>query len=183
MTDRRNIAREISEIEQSLKDLEIAYEQYFIGVEKREPMQAREQVARRLRQFANRRIVQTDLRFRYQSLATRFHSYCGYWDRILRLMDEGRYVRQRPAARQQATAGPVRRSSSGGNEEADRLYAQLREASRTHEVENSLPDRDKIGQFLDRQRDKIRKTFGEKAVEFNVVIEGGKARIKVRAKK
>ena len=184
MTDRRNIARELAAIEQSLKDLEIRYEQYFSGVEKREPIKERDQVARRLRHFANRKIVQTDLRFRYQTLATRFHSYCGYWDRILRLMDEGRFVRQGAAARRPAiSAPPPPGPAPAGDDEADRLYHQLKEASRQYEVENGLPDRDKVGRFLDRQKEKIRSTFGEKEVEFKVVIEGGKARIKVRAKK
>ncbi|MBE0597716.1 MAG: hypothetical protein IH614_10630, partial [Desulfuromonadales bacterium] len=91
MHERKGIAQELAEIELEMKELTIRYEQYFAGVEKLEPVKDRTLMASRLRQFANRRIVQTDLRFRYQNLATRFHSYAGYWDRILRLMDEGRY--------------------------------------------------------------------------------------------
>ena len=94
MDERGDIRRLLSGMEQQIKELEIAYEQYFAGVEKREPLRDREILAKRLRLFANRHIVQTDLRFRYQNLATRFHSYAGHWDRILRLIEEGRYSRQ-----------------------------------------------------------------------------------------
>ena len=87
--DRRQIQRELNSIELAMRALEISYEQYFAGIEKREPMQNRETLTKQIRQFANRRIMQTDLRFKYQNMATRFHSFSGYWDRILRLMDEG----------------------------------------------------------------------------------------------
>ena len=87
MTARRTSAEQLDQIELALKELVIAYEQYFAGVEKREPMRAREELNRRLRHFANRRITQTELRFRYQTLASRFHTYANHWDRILRLMN------------------------------------------------------------------------------------------------
>ena len=97
MNERSDIGRILAHLEQLMKELEIAFEQYFAGVEKRAPLKERELMAQRLRQFASRHIVQTDLRFRYQNLATRFHSYCAYWDRILRLIEEGRYSRQQGA--------------------------------------------------------------------------------------
>ncbi len=101
MNDRRKLDQTLSEIQLEMKDLEIRYEQYFAGVEKREPQRKRTDLARRIRHFVNRPIFQTDIKFRYQSLASRFYSYSQYWDRILRLMDEGKYHRHRsnkPAA-------------------------------------------------------------------------------------
>jgi len=178
MNDRDGIERELNLIEQSQRELEILYEQYFAGVEKREPVKAREGLAKRMRRFANRRIMQTDLRFRYQNLATRFHSYSGYWDRILRLMDEGRYVRQThrvpPSQPKEVPPAAV--------DEVDHLYRQLQEARQASKAEGMDLDRQQLATFLERQREKIREKFGDREVEFRVVTEDGKPKIKVRAK-
>jgi len=187
MDERKTFGRDLDLIEQAMKELEIAYEQYFLGSDKqrREPIKDREDLARQLRRFANRRIMQTDLRFRYQNLATRFHSYQGYWDRILRLMDEGKYVRQlhkasgggAPAT---VTAQPV--APPPPPSEADRLFEQLAAAHRSCRLEQQLPDRRQVADFLDKQKEKIRERFGDRAVEFVVVTEEGKPKIKVRPK-
>jgi len=179
MNERKTIDRQLVQIEQDLKELEIRYEQYFAGVEKREPIRARNDLARRLRRFANRHIVQTDLRFRYQNSATRFHSYCGHWDRILRLMDEGRYVRH--LKRPQIRAAPAPEVSS--ESETDAVYNQLLEARATCKIEGDVPSREKVATFLAQQSHRIREKFGDRKVEFKVVTEDGKPKIKVRAKK
>lgn len=185
MNDRDAIARELSGLEQDQRELEILYEQYFAGVEKREPVKVRESMTRRLRRFANRRIMQTDLRFRYQNLATRFHSFSGYWDRILRLMDEGRYARHLhrtphvPPAQATENGAPARPAAG---DEVDAVYRQLLEAHRTSQAAGAVPDRQQLASFLERQKEKIREKFGEREVEFRVVTEDGKPKIKVRAK-
>ncbi len=178
MKDRGAIAHELAEIELELKELEILFEQYFAGVEKREPLQERQSLARRLRQLANRHISQTDLRFRYQNLATRFHSYGGHWDRILRLMDEGRYHRQHwcplPKPAKPAVAEPA-----GA---VERIYRELLQAHQACKLRGPLPERQKVAQFLEQQEEKIREKFGNREVEFRVETDGGKPKIKVRAK-
>lgn len=194
MNERRDIGKTLSDIEQEMKELEIAYEQYFAGVEKREPIKLREAMARRLRMFANRRIVQTDLRYRSQNLATRFHTYCSYWDRILRLIEEGRYSRQQgvlpklspppPTAdtpqTSASTAAQAAANASGTGREFDSVYQKLVEA---HQVCNlKVPARQRVEEFLAQQKDKIREKFGDRPVEFRIDLEGGKPKLKVKAK-
>jgi len=179
MDDRKIIARELSSMEQGVKELVTLYEQYFAGVEKREPQKKREELAKRIRRFTNRRIMQTDLRFQFQNLATRYHSYSGYWDRILRLMDEGKYVRQthRPLVIKEPKA------STGSDDEAERLYKDLVNAHKAARTEQLPPDKAKIAAFISQQRKKIQEKFGDREVEFRVVSEEGKTKIKVRPKK
>ncbi|WP_298037372.1 MXAN_5187 C-terminal domain-containing protein [uncultured Desulfuromonas sp.] len=160
-----------------MKTLVILYDQYFNGVEKREPMKDRETLAKRLRRFANRRIMQTDLRFKYQNLATRYHSYAGYWDRILRQMDEGRFVR--PGSRR----GGARQGAPPPESEFDGLYRDYLEAHRSCQVAGPTPSREQIAAFLEQQKGKIREQFGERDVAFRIVTEAGRPKIKVRVKK
>lgn len=181
MHERRNIEHELNQVEQELRELEIRYEQYFAGVEKREPVQDRESVGRRLRQFANRRIIQTDLRFRYQNLATRYHSYAGYWDRILRLMDEGRHTRHTVC--KWVPAGSAPSPPPEPLDPVEKVYRQLLEAYRQADGGGAPPDRRQVAAFLERQMALIREKFGEREVEFLVETGSGKPRIKVRARK
>jgi len=182
MNDRMAILRDLGEIEQELKELVILYEQYFAGVEKREPIKQREALARRLRRFVNRRIIQTDARFRYQTLSARYHSYSSHWDRILRLIDEGRYDRHTaklkdapPLAEEPIAPVPT--------DPGDKIYQDLLAARQSCGIAGPPPDPRQVKLFLENQRDKIREKFGDRAVEFRVEIEDGKPKIKVRAKK
>lgn len=184
MHERKLIEHELNVIEQEQRELEIRYEQYFAGVEKREPIQNREEIARRLRRFSSRRIIQTDLRFRYQNLATRFHSYSGYWDRIVRLIDEGRYLRHAgpkpppPGTDSPPTPAEIPREL----DEVEKVYRQLLETCR-NAGGGMPPDRSAVAAFLEKQKALIREKFGDREVEFLVVMENGKPKIKVRAKK
>lgn len=182
MNDREHISRALAKIEQDMKELEIRYEQYFAGVEKREPIKDREKLAILLRRFVNRRITQTDLRFKSQNLATRFHSYRGYWDRILRLMDEGRYVRHIP--RSEAGTGVEKHEKpADGGDKIDAVYRDLLEACKACRIEGRIPDKQQVAAFLERQKATLQKKFGDREVEFRVVTENGKPKIRARARK
>lgn len=191
MDDRKVLARELDQIELTMKELVIAYEQYFMGNDRfmREPIKDREALSKSLRRFANRRITMTDMRFRYQNLATRFHSYQGYWDRILRLMDEGRFVRQlhrgappQPKATTATTAAVATPTVAPPPSPTDHLYEQLMHAHRSCKLEENAPNRQQVASFLDKQKAAIREKFGDRPVEFVVVTEEGKPKIKVRPK-
>ncbi|WP_303721878.1 MXAN_5187 C-terminal domain-containing protein [Malonomonas rubra] len=184
MDDRRALGYELDEIQQQMKDLEIHYEQYFAGVEKREPVNARKNLARRIRHYTNRRIVWTDLKFRYQGIASRFMTYSQYWDRILRLIDEGRYHRH--TARLNAPKVPdmpTEKTAFNDRKEADRLQKELAEARKVCGIKGDAPTAEKVASFLDSQREKIRERYGDRAVVFSIDSSDGKPRIKVSLKK
>ncbi len=182
MNDRRSIAQELDDIQQEIKELEILYEQYFAGLERREPYQKRKDVARRLRHFTNRHIVWTDLKFRYQGLASRFMSYGQHWDRILRLIDEGKYHRhlsklKKPSVAQNSS------HSSGEQNEASQLQQQLKQARQACGIGGETPSAEKVAAFIASQREKIRERYGDKPVQFSIDTSDGRPRIKVSLKK
>jgi hypothetical protein len=185
MDDRTTFARELASIENEVRELHTLYEQYFAGVEKREPIKRRTAVAQRLHRFSQRRIQQTDLRFRYQNLATRFQSYNGYWDRILRLMDEGRYSRQlhKIKAPMPSPVGPVAEVPTPAPptiDETETVFRQLQQARVSCSMDPATLNRQQVADFLEKQKDAIRERFGDRPVEFRVVIEDGKPKVKVR---
>ena len=187
MEERRRLEQTLSEIQHEMKELEIRYEQYFAGVEKREPQRERNELARRLRQFTNRPIFRTDVKFRYQTLATRFHTYSQYWDRILRLMDEGKYHRHLSHKPAMASLPDLpqagKKEAPAPADEADRLLQALTDARSRCGVSGPAPTREKVSQFLSTQKQKVKEKFGDRPVEFIVDSSSGKPQIKVRLAK
>ncbi len=184
MDERRVLALELDEIQQQMKELEIRYEQYFAGVEKREPYNERKALARRIRHYTNRRIVWTDLKFRYQGLASRLASYSHYWDRILRLIDEGKYHRHTSKINApKPPAAPDLAATGANRDEAKRLQQELAAARDACGIAGNAPSAEKVAAFLDAQREKIRQRYGDKAVAFSIDTSDGKPRIKVSLKK
>ncbi len=183
MNERRALENEMDEIQQQMKELEIHYEQYFAGVEKREPLNDRKNLARRLRQYTNRRIVWTDLKFRYQGLASRFMSYAQYWDRILRLIDEGKYHRHTAKLNAPSAPSSERQNNGTPGNEAARLQQELAEARKSCGLKGDAPSADKVAAFLAAQKEKIRQKYGDRPIAFSVDTSDGKPRIKVSLKK
>jgi len=180
MDDRKKLARVLDLLEEEQRKLEISYEQYFAGIEKREPLKNREAMARKLRQFVNRRIIQTDLRFRCQNLATRFHTYGNHWDRIVRMIEEGRY--HRGAGRIAPPLPSAAAAPATPRDPFENVYRDLVKAHQDIDGSRTPPGRDQVISFLQQQQEKIRAKFGERDIEFRVVTEDGKPKIKVRAK-
>jgi len=184
MDEKRQLAQELDNIQQAVKELEIHYEQYFAGVEKREPYNERKNIARQIRHFTNRHIVWTDLKFRYQGLTSRFMSYGQYWDRILRLIDEGKYHRHTSKLKNTTTTPPASSAKTiDPKVEADKLQQQLSQARKSCGLSGNSPSTEKIVAFLAAQREKLRSRYGDRAVEFTVDSSGPKPRIKVSLKK
>lgn len=184
LAGRANLEGELQKIEEDFKALEIAYEQYFIGLERFEPSKERQILALRLRRMINTHITQTDLRFRVQNVNSRFQSYSAYWDRILRLIEEGRYQRQLSHMRwAEKSETKVLNESARPPEPADPLERIYRELIQAHEsCQIPVPGREQVAEFLKRQADAIRERFGDRPVDMLVVVESGKPKIKVRAK-
>lgn len=184
MDERRQLAQELDEIQQQVKELEIHYEQYFAGIEKREPYNERKDLSRRLRQFTNRHIVWTDLKFRYQSIASRLMSYGQYWDRILRLIDEGKYHRHTAKLGSTSSkSSPRKQKTVDPKAEAAKLQHELNQARKNCGLPGDGPSTEKVASFLASQREKIRARYGDKPVEFTIDASGEKPRIKVSLKK
>ena len=178
LTGRANLEAELQIIETDFKALEIAYEQYFMGIERFEPSKERQIIALRLRRMI------TDLRFRLQNVNSRFQSYSAYWDRILRLIEEGRYLRQishmKWAEQSQPKSPSVPAKPHEPADPLDRIYRELVEAHDNCQI--PAPRREQVAEFLRRQAEAIRERFGERPVDMVVVVESGKPKIKVRAK-
>ncbi|HEY6871724.1 MAG TPA: MXAN_5187 C-terminal domain-containing protein [Geobacteraceae bacterium] len=186
------IPEDVALFEQSLSELVIKYEQYFLGLEKREPLRLLTEVEGLARRYQGFQIINTMVKFKYNAAIARLNSYKQYWTRINRQIEEGRYSRDRfkmemhekgkDAGQPERGGHPAPEEKSGIPPEIEavyRTYLEARKACRLP-VDNVTPEA--IAAAIEKQKPIIMNKYHCKGVEFKVVIEDGTPKIKARPK-
>lgn len=83
------LAETCQHLEESLEELKVKYDMYFLGVERFEPGKKREELKRDIARLKSAFTRNTGLRFRIQSLHARYLSYERMWLRATREREEG----------------------------------------------------------------------------------------------
>jgi len=96
------IEEALDALEQLIERLRATYEQYFLGIQKVAPQQLHTDAERRLRDLSQLQIKNTALRYRFATLAQKFGSYSTYWKRTLRMIEQGKYIRDLERVKRQA---------------------------------------------------------------------------------
>lgn len=94
----------VAEFEQKLERLRVLYEQYFLGVQKREPQVQLKDVVRVMRKLDAQQIRNTALRFRFRTAVQKLNTYRTYWKRTMRAIEAGTYHRDVARARRRLAA-------------------------------------------------------------------------------
>lgn len=180
-------AEEIGELEESLTNLQVLYEKYFLGIDRRPPENERKRVSTRLRELRNAMIRNTALKFRINTLFARLISFERMWDRTLREIEEGTYKRDvfkaklhmqrdKPAAPAKAAAPPEAPQISDDN--LRRLYDTYMVArKRCGETTDGISF-ESVASRIRAQVPQLMEKHKAKNIEFKVVIKGGKAVLK-----
>ena len=82
--------------------LKVLYEQYFMGIEKMEPQVARKEVTRVMLGLQQQYIRNTGLRFKFNTMLQKWNIYITYWNRVLREIENGTYVKHLQKAKRKA---------------------------------------------------------------------------------
>src|SRR6059058_6477515 len=80
-------------MDESLAELQVLYEKYFLGIDRRPPDNERKRISERMRVLKNTLVKNTALKFRLHTLFAKLISFERMWDRTLREMEEGTYRR------------------------------------------------------------------------------------------
>ena len=186
------VTEDVALFEQGVNELIIKYEQYFIGIEKREPLKLLNDVESLGRKYLNVQIVNTMLKFKFNATLARLNSYKQYWNRINHLIEEGKYSRDRfkmemhlkdKLGGHPGKAGETSPDETRGiNHETDLVFRSYLEARKACHlpVDNITPEM--IASAIEKQKPLIINKYHCKGVEFKVVIEQGMPKIKARPK-
>lgn len=178
------IKEDITLLDQTLSQLIRSYEQYFIGLEKREPLLLLGEVEKLVRRYSGVPINNTMYKHRFTMLVARLNTYREHWNRILRLIEEGRYSRDRFISdlhlRQKDKSERREPDSPGAPAEGDldRLVHDLREARKACNLPVDKITRDLVAATIEKQKPLLAAKFGNGNFAFRVVIEDGKPKLK-----
>ncbi len=180
------IAEDLQIFDSKLKELIILYEQFFVGIERREPVKLLEEIEKLSRRYANVPINNTMYKHRYNGLVARLSSYRQHWNRILREIEEGRYSRDRFKARlhsaKRDTSFPKimgeEKPQLSRNDDFERLYVELEKAGSG----KAIMTREQLAATLEKQRPVLVQKLGTEDIRFRVVVEDGKPKIKAGLK-
>jgi PDZ domain-containing secreted protein len=84
------IKKDIDELEKKIDKLIHEYEKFFLGINNVEPIQLRNQVNQLIRKYSTTQINNVMINFKFKNLVARFLTYQEYWNRNLRLIEEGK---------------------------------------------------------------------------------------------
>ncbi len=91
--EKDELSGEAQAVEEELEALKAKYDQYFLGIERREPVRWREDLKKKVLRLKSAFTRNTGLKFKIQSLHARFLSYERMWLRSAREKEEGTYRR------------------------------------------------------------------------------------------
>jgi len=181
------IQEDIAFLEGNISELIVKYEQYFLGIEKREPLKLCEDIERFIRRYNTAAIVNTMMKFKFQTLVGKFNSYKQYWTRINRLIEEGKYSRDRFKMERHLAEGAPR-PTAGQHEkkqtsDVETVFQQYLEARRNCSLPTDNISRDTMYSVIEKQREVLKNKHKCADVEFRVVIENGAPKLKARPAK
>ncbi len=175
---------EIKLLEIRMNQLKLNYEKYFLGTRPTEPAMDRAEVQKMVIRFSNTRITNTALRFKFNSLNGRYQAFKRQWDTTLRQIEAGTYKRhvfkadlhdrERHIA-PDAKTNAAKSTSAGGTGE---LFETYRDAMLATGQDASGLTQAKLQKALAKQEAALKKKLGCERVDFKVVVQNGKVRLK-----
>jgi hypothetical protein len=179
---------ELRDLDRKVKQLKLDYERYFLGTRPREPLLQRQEVDKLIVVHASTPIKNTALRFKFNSICSRYQALKRQWTEILRKIEQGTYERhrfkadlherQRLASASEESAASASSPGGAADPAEPDLFSEYRDARLAcgQAVQNLSPE--KFEKLLDKQRAALRKRYGNAEFRFRVAVEQGKAKLK-----
>jgi hypothetical protein len=179
-------------LERSIRQLQIEWEKFFAGIERKPPMDLKGRVETLIRRYAYAEIRNNTDRFRYQTLTARYNTFSELWSKRLRATEEGRpaahgphrapapTVAPPPPAARSAAPGQVRVQDPQRDAEAVRaLFNRFLEV-RQQAGEAGAVKFESFQKIVSQQTARILAEKGAQAVEFRLETKDGKVSLKAR---
>ncbi len=192
------LQEDLDRIDVMLRQLQVKWELFFNGTERKPPSELQTQVETLIRRHSNAEIRNNGDRFRFQGLTARFTTFNELWQKKLRAREEGRLYGMhglkaekmpppgpplnlsfKPEAPQQEfrVVDPARDTAA-----VRALYEKFVE-ERRRVGETQAPAFDSFQALIGKQAEKIRSEKGAQAVDFRLEIRDGKVALKAKVVK
>lgn len=188
------LEEDLTQLETSIRQLQIEWDKFFGGVERKPPTDLKARVEAMVRKHANAEIRNNTERFRYQNLTARYNTLNELWMKKLRALEEGRPMGLHGSKIPHAPPPPpppppqARRPSEYRVRQPDsetevvrQLFDQYQQA-RAQSGEGAVKF-ESFQKVIAQQASRILSEKGGQAVEFRVETKDGKVSLKAKAVK
>jgi hypothetical protein len=195
---------ELDLLERSIRQLQIEWDKFFGGIEKKPPNEMKTRVEALVRKYSLAEIRNNAARFRYQGLQARYSTMSELWSKRLRAFEEGRPmgVHGARALAQVAAPAPAAAAASPSAAAAAAAAAAAREvrvkdpaadsgavrelyerfvAARRETGEPANVRFDSFEKLIAQQASRILSQKGAAAVDFRLETKDGKVSLKAKA--
>ena len=194
------LPEDLDTLERSIRQLQIDWDRFFSGLEKKPPNDLKVKVEALVRRHANAEIRNNADRFRYQTLTARYSTFNELWSKKLRAREEGKAfgvhglkAEMLPPPPPAPPPPPPRAAAARSNEfrvqnpERDAatvrsLYESFLEA-RTRNGESAPVKYESFQKLIGQQASRILTDKGGQAVEFRLETKDGKVSLKAKVVK
>jgi hypothetical protein len=192
------LQEDLDRLDVALRQLQVKWDLFFNGAEKKPPSELQTQVEALARRYANVEIRNNGERFRYQGLCARFSTFNELWQKRLRAREEGKVFGQHglraerlppaapppaaapPPSSARAAAGEIRVSDPSRDGAAVRTLYERFVEERRRAGEGQAPAFENFRDLIGKQTERIRAEKGAQAVDFRLETKDGKVSLKAR---
>jgi hypothetical protein len=195
------LAEDLEAIEKQMRQLQIEWDKFFGGIEKKPPTDLKTRLEGIIRRHANIEIRNNTERFRYQTMVAKYNTLNELWNKKLRAREEGKAfgvhglkadVLPPPPPPVAAPAPRAMRPAAGGefrvqNPERDlaavkALYENFL-AARQKAGEHAVVKFDSFQKLIGQQASRILSDKGAQAVDFRLETKDGRVSLKAKVVK
>jgi hypothetical protein len=179
LKDSEAMMKEVDVLSKELDRLRLSYEQYFLGLEREEPVKLRETVFALIRKYSGTVAQNARLNFRIQQAIAKYNTYATYWNRILREIEEGRYTRDVFRAKlHDQERGQLKKDPPKAEDAMATLFNEYLEArKKCNETTKGLTF-EGFRKSMTAQMEALKEKARGREVKFQVVTESGKTKIR-----
>ncbi len=190
------LEEELKQIAEGLRQLKVQYDRYFMGLDRIPPLRARADLERLIRDSRLGKSHKTGVKFRFRNMRQSLISNATRWDRIMRLIEEGKFKRDRSALQgmgvrtiedePQQDAPTTRRDGARAEagteapEDPTRKVFETWQAAQSQLGNNANVDYDRFRDKLERQKQEQISKHGYKDVAYAVRIKDGRVALVAR---
>ncbi len=181
------LEEELGQIAEGLRQLKVQYDRYFMGLDRIPPLKARADLERFIRDSKLGKSHKTGVKFRFRNMRQSMISNASRWDRIMRLIEEGKFKRERSALQgmgvrtieDEPKEGPPTTRGGGAkaaaaSEDPTRKVFETWQAAQSQLGHNAKVDYDKFREKLERQKQEQISKHGWKDIDYAVRVKDGR---------
>lgn len=182
LKNRRKLDEQLDRLEVKITELRVYYEQYFVDLIPHPPDKLQQEVVWVIRKMLKAPFKNAATRFRLRQLIQRYQMYATYWEKIMKLREEGKYTKDMFKAEMREKSIASARFEASDQGRAEKGMKQLFESYETALKKNGVNTKninfESFKKSLLEKAKIMKEKTGAKKLHYKVTVKDGKVTLK-----